>query len=215
MLYEVITVPELSTQLFSFNNPQGACPVCSGLGINQFIDEHLIVPDDSLSLLEGAIVPWTRRRLSTQADNWIEAFARHYRFDPSTPFGDLPAKVKKGLLHGTGKEKLEFIHTRGKRSLISQLPFEGIVPRLNRLFRETSSSRLREEIEGFMTEQGCPACQGARLKPEALAVRVGPWSIIDLCRMAIEQLIKEMETLHFEQRQGIIATPILKRNNFV
>ena len=207
-----ISLPELSTQLFSFNNPQGACPVCSGLGINQFIDEELIVPDDSLSLLEGAIVPWTRRRLSTQADNWIEAFARHYRFDPATPFADLPAKVKKGLLHGTGKTKLEFIHTRGKRSLVSNLAFEGVVPRLNRLFRETSSSRMREEIEGFMTEQGCPACHGARLKPEALAVRVGQWSIIDLCRMAIEQLISEMETISFEKRQGIIAAPILKEN---
>jgi excinuclease ABC subunit A len=205
-----ISVPELSTQLFSFNNPQGACPVCSGLGINQFIDEGLIIPDTSLSLVEGAIAPWTRRRLSTQADNWIEAFARHYRFDPATPFADLPGKVKKGLLHGTGREKLEFIHTRGKRSLVSQLPFEGIVPRLNRLFRETTSSRMREEIEGFMTEQGCPSCQGARLKPEALAVRVGPWSIIDLCRMAIEQLIRELDTLSFESRQGIIATPILK-----
>ncbi|MDD2463849.1 MAG: excinuclease ABC subunit UvrA [Desulfobulbus sp.] len=205
-----ISVPELSTQLFSFNNPQGACPSCSGLGINQSINEHLILPDTSLSLLEGAIVPWTRRRLSTQADNWIEAFARHYRFDPATPFADLPDKVKKGLLHGTGREKLEFIHTRGKRSLVSQLPFEGVVPRLNRLFRETTSSRMREEIEGFMTEQGCPACQGARLKPEALAVRVGPWSITELCRMAIEQLIKELETLSFEPRQGIIAQPILK-----
>ena len=205
-----ISMPDLSTQLFSFNNPQGACPVCSGLGINQFIDERLIVPDESLSLTDGAIVPWTRRRLSTQAEQWIEAFARHYRFDPNTPFADLPAKARKGLLHGTGREKLEFIHSRGRRTLVSQLAFEGIVPRLNRLFRETTSARLREEVEEFMTEQGCPACQGARLKPEALAVRVGPWSIIELCRMAIEQLIAELETLAFEPRQTVIATPILK-----
>jgi len=205
-----ISVPELSTQLFSFNNPQGACPVCSGLGVNQFIDERLIVPDESLSLPDGAIVPWTRRRLSTQADQWTEAFARHYQFDPNTPFADLPDKARKGLLHGTGREKLEFVHSRGRRTLVSQLVFEGIVPRLNRLFRETTSARLREEVEGFMNEQGCPACQGARLKPEALAVRVGRWSIIDLCRMAIEQLIQELETLDFESRQAIIAKPILK-----
>ena len=205
-----LSVPELSTQLFSFNNPQGACPVCGGLGINQFIDEHLIVPDESLSLLDGAIVPWTRRRLSIQADQWIEAFARHYQFDPNTPFADLPAKARNGLLHGTGREKLEFVHSRGRRVLASQIAFEGIVPRLNRLFRETSSARLREEVEGFMNEQGCPACQGARLKPEALAVRVGRWSIIELCRMAIEQLIKELETLVLEPRQAVIAEPVLK-----
>ena len=205
-----ISVPELSTQLFSFNNPQGACPVCDGLGVNQFIDERLIVPDTSLSLPEGAIVPWTRRRLSIQADQWIEAFARHYRFDPNTPFGDLPDKVRNGLLHGTGREKLEFVHSRSKRILVSQIAFEGIVPRLNRLFRETTSARLREEVEGFMNERSCPACQGARLKPEALAVRVGGWSIIELCRMAIEQLIKELETLAFEPRQAVIAKPILK-----
>ncbi|MCL1980134.1 MAG: excinuclease ABC subunit UvrA [Proteobacteria bacterium] len=205
-----ISVPELSTQLFSFNNPQGACPVCDGLGVNQLIDERLIVPDESLSLVDGAIVPWTRRRLSTQADQWISAFARHYRFDPNTPFAALPSKVREGLLHGTGREKLEFVHSRGRRTLASQIAFEGIVPRLNRLFRETTSARLREEVEGFMDERGCPDCQGARLKPEALAVRVGGWSIIELCRMAIEQLIEELEHLAFEPRQAIIAKPILK-----
>ncbi len=205
-----ISVPELSTQLFSFNNPQGACPVCSGLGVNQFIDERLIVPDPTLSLLDGAIAPWTRRRLSTQSHHWIEAFSRHYSFAPDTPFADLPAKARKALLQGTGREKLEFIHTRGRRTLVSQIAFEGIVPRLNRLFRETTSNRLRDEIEEFMTEQNCPACRGARLKPEALAVRVGRWSIIELCRLAIEQLVVELETLTFEPRQTVIATPILK-----
>jgi len=205
-----ISVPELSTQLFSFNNPQGACPSCSGLGVNQFIDERLIVPDESLTLLEGAIAPWSRRRLSTLAGQWVETFARHYGFDLDTPFADLPAKVKKALLHGTGREKLEFVHSKGRRKLASQIAFEGVVPRLNRLFRETSSARLREDVEAFMNEQSCPACQGARLKPEALAVRIGRWSIIDLTRLAIEQLIKELETIDFSERQAVIARPILK-----
>ena len=206
-----ISVPELSTQLFSFNNPQGACPSCGGLGVNQFIDEELIVPDESLSLADGAIAPWTRRRLSTMAEQWIDAFARHYGFDPKTPFADLPGKVKKALLHGTGREKLEFVHHRGRKQLISQIGFEGIVPRLNRLYRETTSSRLREEVEEFMNEQGCPGCNGARLKPEALAVLVGGrWSITDLTRMAIEQLILELDSLQFDQRQAFIARPILK-----
>ncbi|MBV5317277.1 MAG: excinuclease ABC subunit UvrA [Desulfobulbaceae bacterium] len=205
-----ISVPELSTQLFSFNNPQGACPSCGGLGVNQFIDERLIVPDERLSLLDGAIAPWTRRRLSAQADEWIEAFARHYGFDLHLPFSDLPAKVKKGLLQGTGREKLEFVHSKGRRKLAAQMAFEGIVPRLNRLFRETSSARMREEVEEFMNEQSCPSCQGARLKPEALAVRIDQWSIIDLTRMAIEQLVKELDRIVFEPRQAQIAGPILK-----
>jgi len=205
-----ISVPELSTQLFSFNNPQGACPSCGGLGVNQFIDERLIVPDERLSLADGAILPWTRRRLAAQADEWIEAFARHYGFDLHLPFSELPAKVKKGLLHGTGREKLEFVHRKGRRKLAAQMAFEGIVPRLNRLFRETTSARMREEVEEFMNEQSCPACQGARLKPEALAVRIEQWSIIDLTRMAIEQLIKEIDHIAFEPRQAQIAGPILK-----
>jgi excinuclease ABC subunit A len=205
-----ISVPELSTQLFSFNNPQGACASCSGLGVNQFIDEKLIVPDSSLSLQEGAIAPWSRRRLSAQSDQWLEAFSRHYAIDLGTPFAELPTKVKKALLQGTGREKLEFVHSRGRRKLVSQLAFEGVVPRLNRLFRETTSSRIREEIEEFMNEQSCPSCHGARLKPEALAVRVGRWSIIELTRLAIEQLIRELEVLDFDSRQAVIARPILK-----
>ncbi|MBM9538297.1 excinuclease ABC subunit UvrA [Desulfobulbus alkaliphilus] len=205
-----ISMPELSPQLFSFNNPQGACPTCGGLGVNQFIDEQLIVPDASLSLPEGAIAPWSRRRLSTQAEEWIEAFSRHYGFSLDTPFQDLPAKVKKGLLHGTGREKLEFIHRKGRRQLVSQLAFEGVVPRLNRLFRETTSNRMREEVESFMNEQSCPTCRGARLKPEALAVTIGPWSIVDLTRLAIEQLISELDNLEFDQRGATIARPILK-----
>ncbi len=205
-----ISVPELSPQLFSFNNPLGACPACTGLGFNQFIDEQRIVPDPSLSLIEGAIAPWTRRRLAAMGSQWIEAFASHYKFDLATPFADLPARVQQAFLHGTGREKLEFVHSRGRRRMVSQLPFEGIVPRLNRLFRETTSARLREEIEEFMNEQHCPACNGARLKPEALAVRVGGWSITDITGMAIEQLISELETLELDERQATIARPILK-----
>ena len=205
-----ISVPELSPQLFSFNNPLGACPACTGLGFNQFIDEQRIVPDPSLSLIEGAIAPWTRRRLAAMGSQWIEAFASHYKFDLATPFADLPARVQQAFLHGTGREKLEFVHSRGRRRMVSQLPFEGIVPRLNRLFRETTSARLREEIEEFMNEQHCPACHGARLKPEALAVRVGGWSITDITGMAIEQLISELETLQLDDRQATIARPILK-----
>ncbi|PIE60825.1 MAG: excinuclease ABC subunit A, partial [Desulfobulbus propionicus] len=208
-----ISVPELSTQLFSFNNPQGACPECSGLGMNQFIDENLVIPDPDLSLAEGAIAPWRRRKLSTFAMQWIEAFERNFGIDAATPFRQLPEKVQQSILYGTGKKKLEFHHQRGSRMLVSQVSFEGVIPRLNRLFRETTSTRIREEIGKFMNEQACPACKGLRLKPEALAVKINNWSIMDLTAFSIEHLIRNLQEAHFSERNTIIAAPILKEIN--
>ncbi len=205
-----VSVPELSTQLFSFNNPQGACPECSGLGVRQFFDEALIVPDPGRSLAGGAIAPWTRRKLSTHAGQWIVALARHFGFSPETPFNRLEKRVRQAILYGTGRERIRFEHSRGNRHLVSDIPFEGIIPRLERLFRETSSGRVREEVSRFMNEQPCPGCYGARLKPEALAVRIGPWSITELTRLSIEQLIRELRQLAFGEREQVIATPILK-----
>jgi excinuclease ABC subunit A len=205
-----ISVQELSTQLFSFNNPQGACPECSGLGVKQFFDEQLIVPNPGRSLLEGAVAPWTRRKLSTHSTRWITALARHYGFDPATPYKKLPAKVQKVILYGSGKTRMEFRHSRGRRYLVSNITFEGIVPRLDRLFRETGSNRVREEVARFMNEQPCPACRGARLKPEALAVRIGRWNIVELTGLSIEQLIRELERIEFSGRNEFIAAPILK-----
>jgi excinuclease ABC subunit A len=205
-----ISVQELSTQLFSFNNPQGACPECSGLGVKQFFDETLIVPDPSRSLLDGAVAPWTRRKLATHAGKWIEALAGHYGFDPATPFRKLPAKVRKVILHGSGRTRMEFRHGRGRRYLVSNITFEGILPRLDRLFRETGSNRVREEVARFMNEQPCPACHGARLRPEALAVRIGPWSIVELTGLSIDHLIRELEKIEFSGRFEVIAAPILK-----
>jgi excinuclease ABC subunit A len=205
-----VSVPDLSTQLFSFNNPQGACTVCGGLGANQFVDETLVVPDDSLSLNQGAVAPWNRRKLSTYSCQWLQALSTHYAFDLDTPFKKLSQKIQKKILHGTGQEKIEFHHQRGRRTLISTISFEGIIPRLNRLFRETSSNRVREEVGRFMNEQPCPGCHGARLKPEALAVRIGHWSIMEMTALSIEQLIVELGKIEFAAREAIIAEPILK-----
>jgi len=205
-----LSVPDLSTQLFSFNNPQGACPVCSGLGANQFVDEKLVVPDPDLSLVQGAIAPWNRRRLSTYSEQWITALAAHYGFDPDAPFGSLPKRIRHRILQGTGREKIEFQHRRGGRVLISHIPFEGVIPRLNRLFRETSSSRIREEVARFMSEQPCPGCHGTRLKPEALAVKIGGLSIMEMTALSIEHLLDVLDQLRFPARQSVIAEPILK-----
>ncbi len=205
-----ISVQELSTQLFSFNNPQGACPECSGLGVKQFFDEQLVVPESSLSLEEGAVAPWTRRKLSTHSGQWIKALAAHFDFAPATPYKKLPAKVQQAILHGTGRTRIEFRHSRGRRYLVSKIPFEGIIPRMDRLFRETSSGRVREEVGRFMNEQPCPSCNGARLKPAALAVRIGPWSIVELTELSIDQLIVELGQVEFAGRYELIAEPILK-----
>ncbi len=205
-----ISVPNLSTQLFSFNNPQGACSVCSGLGANQFVDEKLVVPDETLSLNEGAIAPWNRRKLATYSTQWLQALSRHYGFDLDVPFKKLPKSVQKKILQGTGREKIEFHHQRGRRRLVSTIRFEGIIPRLNRLFRETSSNRIREEVARFMNEQPCPGCHGARLKKEALAVRIGRWSIMEMTALSIEQLIDELDAIKFQTRESFIAEPILK-----
>ncbi|WLE95457.1 MAG: excinuclease ABC subunit UvrA [Candidatus Electrothrix communis] len=205
-----ISVQELSTQLFSFNNPQGACPECSGLGVKQVFAEQLIVPDPSLSLDEGAIAPWSRRKLASHNAQWIEALAAHYGFDSALPFKKLPAEIQQVLLYGSGKQRIEFRYSRGNRHLVSQIPFEGIIPRMDRLFLETTSSRVREETTRFMKEQPCPVCHGDRLKPEALAVLVGGHSIVDLTRMSIDHLIKELQGMTFNGRYQMIAEPVLK-----
>ena len=205
-----ISVQELSTQLFSFNNPQGACPECSGLGVKQFFDEQLIVPAPDLSLDEGAVAPWSRRKLSSHVSQWIEALAAEYSFDPGQPFHSLPAEAQQVLLYGSGSRKLEFHYRRGRREVISQLAFEGVIPRMDRLFRETTSPRVREELARFMNEQPCPVCHGDRLKPEALAVLVGGHSIVGLTRMSIDHLIEELQGMEFSGHAQVIAKPVLK-----
>ncbi|MCL7486881.1 MAG: excinuclease ABC subunit UvrA [Desulfobulbaceae bacterium] len=205
-----VSVPELSTQLFSFNNPQGACPECSGLGVRQFFDPELVVPDSSLSLLDGAIAAWSTRTLSSYSGQMLASLAAHYGFDLNVPFRKLGSRIQDIILYGSGKESIEFRYRKGRRKLVSQVIFEGVLPQLERRFHETASPMIREELGRFINEQPCPVCYGARLKQEALAVRIGPWSIIELTRLSITRLMNEIDAFAFSERQQIISQPILK-----
>ncbi len=205
-----VSVPELSTRLFSFNNPRGACPECSGLGVRQFFDPELVVPDPGRSLDEGALAPWRSRSLSSYSSQMLAALGAHYGFDLSRPFRKLPRKIQQVVLYGSGSEEIEFRYRKGRRQVVSRAVFEGIIPQLERRFRETASPMIREELGRFINEQTCPVCDGARLKPEALAVRIGPWSIIELTRLPIKRLLAEIETFSLSRRQERIAGPILR-----
>ncbi|PID45881.1 MAG: excinuclease ABC subunit A [Proteobacteria bacterium] len=205
-----ISMPPLSTQLFSFNNPQGACPECGGLGIKQFFDEQLIVPDHSRSLRDGAIAPWGWRNEWTWTGQLLMAVARHYGFSLETPFADLSASHQKIVLYGSGSDEIHFRYRKGRRETNAVRRFEGVIPQLDRRFHETQSSMIREELGRYMNEQICPSCNGARLKPEALSVRTGGYTISELTGLSIEKLLEALPLLPFNARERIIGEPVLK-----
>ncbi len=205
-----ISVPELSTQLFSFNNPIGACPDCGGLGVRQFFDPNLVVPDQNRSLHSGAIVPWGNRSMSTYSGQMLASVAAHYDFNTRTPFKKLPPKVQKILLYGSGTQEIKFHYQKGRRQMTSYTVYEGVIPQLDRRFKETNSAMIREELGRYMNEQLCSTCKGARLRPEPLAVRIGSWAINGLTALSISQLISELGKISFAAREAVIAEPILK-----
>ena len=204
------SLPDLTTQLFSFNNPKGACSECSGLGVKQFFDPKLVVPDPSLSLSQGALAPWGYRSLDSYIGQMIMALASHYKFSVDTPFRKLSARAQEVVLYGTGREEIMFRYQKDRRRLTAQTAFEGILPQMARRNQETTSARVREELAEFMNEQPCPSCQGARLRPEALAVRIGPWSIYELTIMSIDRLLSELPSISFSEREKKIAEPVIK-----
>ena len=204
------SLPDLTTQLFSFNNPKGACSECSGLGVKQFFDPKLVVPDPSLSLSQGALAPWGYRSLDSYIGQMIMALASHYKFSVDTPFRKLSARAQEVVLHGTGREEIMFRYQKDRRRLTAQTAFEGILPQMARRNQETTSARVREELAEFMNEQPCPSCQGARLRPEALAVRIGTWSIYELTIMSIDRLLSELPSISFSERETKIAEPVIK-----
>ncbi len=166
------TIPEIEPRLFSFNAPFGACPECDGLGVELFFDERLVVPDLSLRVADGAIAPW-RKGKSPYFLQTIEAIAKHYEFDKRTPWKDLPAHVQQVFLHGSGDDEIAFRYDEGGRVYNVTRSFEGVIPNMQRRYRETDSNWVREEFERYQNNRPCGACHGYRLRDEALAVKIG------------------------------------------
>jgi len=205
-----ISMPQISTQLFSFNNPQGACQECGGLGVNQFFDPALVVPDQSKSIIDGAIAPWGWRSESTYTGQMLSSVADHFGFSLKAPFERLKPEYQHVVLYGSGGELIRFHYQKEKREMTSEIIFEGVIPQLDRRFHETQSPMIREELAKFMNEQVCSQCGGARLKPEALAVKVGKWSIHELTCFSIGNLLEELPVLPLNSRERKIGEPILK-----
>jgi excinuclease ABC subunit A len=201
--------PPLTPQMFSFNNPLGACAECGGLGTKMYFDPGLIVPDPDLSLREGAIAPWANRN-TLYFQQMLDSLATHYQFDIYTPFRELPEHVKNILLYGSGDEEIQFYFDRDDRRHFYRRPFEGAIPNLSRRYRETDSSYSRETIERFMNIMACPQCNGARLRPEALAVKIDGKSVAEVISFSIDTSLEYFEGLRLSGKEEIIGRRILK-----
>lgn len=204
-----LSYPELTPQMFSFNSPQGACATCSGLGTQLVLDADLIVPDPELSLREGAILPWANRQ-SMYHQQMLEALEQHYHFSIRTPFQELPPRVQQVLLYGSGAETIKFLYERNGRRTVEERVFEGVIPNLERRYRETDSGLIREEIERFMSRQPCPECQGGRLRREALAVRLDGRNISEVTQLTVGQCHQWFADLALTEAQLAIGRRILK-----
>src|SRR5438046_4719728 len=178
------TIPEIEPRLFSFNNPHGACPACDGLGTQLYFDPALIVPDESVSLRKGAIAPWWKSS-SPYYLQTLEALARHYKFSLNDPWQDLPKKAKEIILYGSGDEDIKFTYDDGLRRYDTKKSYEGVIPNLERRFKETDSSWIREDLERYQDTSPCDVCHGFRLKPEAMAVRIAGLHIGEVCEKSI------------------------------
>ncbi|MBW9261583.1 MAG: excinuclease ABC subunit UvrA [Candidatus Thiodiazotropha sp. (ex. Lucinisca nassula)] len=203
------SLTELEPRLFSFNNPVGACPTCDGLGIEQFFDPEKVVAHPELSLAGGAVRSWDRR--NAYYFQMISSLGRHLKFDPETPWKKLPKKIQKIILHGSGSEAIEFsYHNERGRSVKKRHPFEGIIPNMQRRYRETESNAVREELTRYISSQPCPDCGGTRLNQAARHVFIKEHTLPELTRMPIGQVKKSFTALKLPGKRGKIATKILK-----
>jgi excinuclease ABC subunit A len=182
------TIEEIEPRLFSFNSPHGACPACDGLGTETFFDPAVVVPDERLALADGAIAPWTGSQ-SPYYDQTLQSLAKHFKVTTKTPWQDLPQRVRDAILNGTGEEQVAFTYKDGVRAYTVTKPFEGVLHNLQRRFQETDSVWVREELTRYQAEKPCAACNGARLKPEALAVRVAGSNIAEASALSIRRAL--------------------------
>ena len=205
------TIPEIEPRLFSFNAPYGACPKCDGLGVELFFDERLIVPDQSLSVWDGALAPWRKGR-SPYYLQTIESISKHYGFDQKLSWGKLDQKIKDIFLRGSGDEEIEFRYDEGGRVYNLSRSFEGVIPNMDRRYKATDSSWVKEEFERYQNNRPCVTCSGFRLKPEALAVRIGDLHVGNVVRMSIKEASAWVEEIprKLSNQGNEIARVILK-----
>lgn len=205
------TIPEIEPRLFSFNAPFGACPECDGLGVELFFDERLVVPDPSISLYEGALAPWAKGK-SPYFRQTIEALARHYEFEKDAAWRDLPKHVQQLMLHGSGEEEIKFRYDEGGRVYEVSRSFEGVIPNMERRYRETDSAWIREEFERYQNNRHCGTCDGYRLREEALAVKIDMKHVGQVVEMSIKEALLWIEAVPatLTKQKNEIATAILK-----
>ena len=205
------TIEEIEPRLFSFNSPHGACPSCDGLGEEKQIDADLVIPDPGKTLRQGAIAPWSRSS-SPYYQQTLEALGRKYKFSLNTAWKDLPKKVRDTILYGSGDEDVKFIYDDGARSFETKKPFEGVIVNLERRYRETESDWAREDIEKYFSAIPCKACNGYRLKPEALAVKIDGKHIGEVTELSVKAAREWFEALpkKLTQKQNEIGVRVLK-----
>ena len=207
-----ISLEELEPRLFSFNNPHGACPTCTGLGVQLLVDPELIIPNPELSIAEGGIVAsgWNNIKNDSISRMYFDALAKRFHFKLTDPLNTLPREAMDAILNGTKGEPLQLKYERSEGYGVIRREFEGIIPNLERRYRETQSPAMRADIEECMSETPCPACQGMRLKKTALAVTVGGMNIADFCNLSVFKALEFIESLELSAKDQIIAERIVK-----
>jgi excinuclease ABC subunit A len=208
------TIPEIEPRLFSFNNPFGACPSCDGLGTKLYFDPDLVVHDDSRSLYDGAVSPWSHSS-SPYYQQTLDSIARHFKQSTRTPWRDLPEKMRRTILYGSEGQPLRMTYDDGVRNYATERPFEGVLPNMERRYRETDSAWVREELGRYQNSKTCEVCDGARLKPEALAVKIARKSISEAAALSIAEAGEWFATIDdtLTPAQREIAARILKEIN--